>query len=184
MTFELKTYFSCLDICEKFVRILWNFTSAKKHGNSSRHKNLIMSRKYLHVVLKISEQRKIFTHRWNEKTHKTSLKKRKRFGQTCPTRSSSLRATTGNDRFNVCYKIMFYDSFSRSWTFLHFQALHLIDFYDVRNLFSLETHTSFPGRDNRHKNVHHAISSLSKFPRKPLKNAVIKRLLLVRAVLL
>lgn len=47
--------------------------------------------------------------------------------------------TTGNDRFNVCNKIMFM-ALGWSWTSanilscIHFQALHLIDFYDVRNV--------------------------------------------------
>jgi hypothetical protein len=34
-----------------------------------------MSRKYLHVVLRISEQKIIFTHRWNKNAHKTSQEK-------------------------------------------------------------------------------------------------------------
>lgn len=68
--------------------------------------------------------------------HERMFSEKKRFVKHAP---KDHRQTTGNDGFNVCNKNHVYDSrsildlgqhFSRVSTF---KALHLIDFYDVRN---------------------------------------------------
>lgn len=100
----------------------WKFAARfhkcqREHGNLRRHKSLIMSRKYLHALrsdLKIE-------------TVRVGLTRRREKGRRRNMPRKIVETTTGSDRFNACNKRMFI-AFKLSP-----EALHLIDFYDVRH---------------------------------------------------